>query len=272
VLSDLAYMRGDRATHEHELDLAKGTSNEPFLLLFNAAWQGAEGKIRASRELWLRANQTSMNMGAKDLAADFLALESYTDALYGYPADARQNASQALSLSNDPDARTLVATTLAIIGDAQKSAALVADVEREFPENHFIQTLSIPQAKATLQFEKNQFSEAITTLETVRPHELGTGPRGGGIAPIYLRGLIYLKMRDGAKAAAEFQRILDHRGAAGFSPEYPLAYLNLARAYVALGDNAKARTAYQDFFSVWKDADADVPTLKTARAEYEKLK
>ena len=272
VLSDLAYMRGDRATHEHELDLAKGTSNEPFLLLFNAAWQGAEGKVQASRELWLRGHQASMNMGAKDLAADFLALESYTDALYGYPADARQNASQALSLSNDPDARTLVATTLAIIGDAQKSAALVADVEREFPENHFIQTLSIPQARATLQFEKNQFSEAITTLETVRPHELGTGPRGGGIAPIYLRGLIYLKMRDGAKAAAEFQRILDHRGAAGFSPEYPLAHLNLARAYVALGDNAKARTAYQDFFAAWKDADPDIPIMVTAKKEYEKLK
>jgi len=272
VLNDLAYMRGDRATYEHELNQAKGTSNEPFLLLFNAAWQGAEGKIRASRELWLRANQSSMNMGAKDLAADFLALESYTDTLYGYPAEARQKAAQALALSNDPDARTLVATVLAITGDAQKSAALVAAVEHEFPENHFIQSLSVPEAKATLQFEKDQLSEAITTLETVRSHELGTGPRGGGITPIYLRGMIYLKMRDGAKAAAEFQRILDHRGAAGFAPEYSLAHLNLARAYVLLGDNAKARTSYQDFFAAWKDADQDVPILKTARSEYDKLK
>jgi Flp pilus assembly protein TadD len=79
-------------------------------------------------------------------------------------------------------------------------------------------------------------------------------------------------MRDGAKAAAEFQRILDHRGAAGFAPEYPLARLNLARAYVLQGDNAKARTAYQDFLAAWKDADPDVPILKTAKAEYEKLK
>ena len=266
VLTDLAYIRGDRATYEHELDLGKGTANEPFLLLFNAAWQGADGKIQASRELWLRAHQASMNMGAKELAAEFLALESYTDALYDYPDDARQKASQALALSNDPDARALAAMTLAIIGDAQKSTTLVAGVEHEFPENHFIQTLSIPQAKATLQFEKNQLSEAITTLETVRSHELGTGPRGGGVTPIYLRGLIYLKMRDGAKAAAEFQRILDHRGAAGFSPEYPLAHLGLARAYVLQGDNAKARTAYQDFLAAWKDADLDVPVLKTAHS------
>jgi tetratricopeptide (TPR) repeat protein len=272
VLTDLAYMRGDRAAYERELNLAKGTSNEPFLLLFNAAWQGAEGKVRASRELWLRANQVSMNMGAKDLAADFLALEGYTDALYGYPDEARQKVAQVQALSSDPDARAQSAGVLAMIGDVQKSAALIAGVEHEFPENHFLQSVSIPETKAALQYEKNQLSEAIATLETARPQEFGTGPRGGGVASIYLRGIIYLKMRDGAKAAAEFQRLLDHRGAAGFTPEYPLARLNLGRAFVLQGDTAKAKTAYQDFFAAWKDADPDVPILKTAKAEYEKLK
>ena len=159
-----------------------------------------------------------------------------------------------------------------MIGDVQKSQAIAASVEHEFPENHFIQTVSIPEAKAAQLLDKNQLSEALKTLETARPHELGTGPRGGGVTPIFLRGMIYLKMRDGVKAAAEFQRILDHQGAAGFSPEYPLARLNLGRAYVVQGDNAKARTAYQDFFAAWKDADPDVPILKTAKAEYEKLK
>ena len=272
VLTDLAYMRGDRAAYERELNLAKGTSNEPFLLLFNAAWQGAEGKVRASRELWLRANQVSMNMGAKDLAADFLALEGYTDALYGYPDEARQKVAQVQALSSDPDARAQSAGVLAMIGDVQKSAALIAGVEHEFPENHFLQSVSIPETKAALQYEKNQLSEAIATLETARPQEFGTGPRGGGVASIYLRGIIYLKMRDGAKAAAEFQRLLDHRGSAGFTPEYPLARLNLGRAFVLQGDTAKAKTAYQDFFAAWKDADPDVPILKTAKAEYEKLK
>ncbi len=271
VLTDLAYVRGDRAAYEHELELGKGTSTEPFLLLFNAAWQGAEGKIKAAHDLWQRADQVSTNAGAKDLAADFLALEGYTDALYGYPADARQKLSQVLALSNDSDARALAATAFAMIGDVQKSQAIAASVEHEFPENHFIQTVSIPEAKAAQLLDKNQLSEALKTLETARPHELGTGPRGGGVTPIFLRGLIYLKMRDGVKAAAEFQRILDHQGAAGFSPEYPLARLNLARAYVVQGDNAKARTAYQDFFAAWKDADPDVPILKTAKAEYEKL-
>jgi serine/threonine protein kinase/tetratricopeptide (TPR) repeat protein len=271
VLTDLAYMRGDRAAYEHELELTKGTAFEPFLLLFNAAWHDSEGKVKAGHELWQRADQVSINAGARDLAADFLALEGYIDALYGYPADARQRLSQAQALSNNPDARTLCATTLAIIGDLQQSAAISGSVEHEFPENYFIQSLLIPEARATQQFEKNQLSEAIGTLEIVRPHELGVGPRGGGVTPIFLRGLIYLKLRDGAKAAAEFQRILDHRGAAGFSPEYPLARLNLARAYMLQGDNAKARTTYQDFFAAWKDADPDIPILKTAKAEYEKL-
>jgi serine/threonine protein kinase/tetratricopeptide (TPR) repeat protein len=271
VLTDLAYMRGDRAAYEHELELTKGTAFEPFLLLFNAAWHDSEGKVKAGHELWQRADQVSINAGARDLAADFLALEGYIDALYGYPADARQRLSQAQALSNNPDARTLCATTLAIIGDLQQSAAISGSVEHEFPENYFIQSLLIPEARATQQFEKNQLSEAIGTLEIVRPHELGVGPRGGGLTPIFLRGLIYLKLRDGAKAAAEFQRILDHRGAAGFSPEYPLARLNLARAYMLQGDNAKARTTYQDFFASWKDADPDIPILKTAKAEYEKL-
>jgi serine/threonine protein kinase/tetratricopeptide (TPR) repeat protein len=272
VLTDLAYMRGDRATYEHELALGKGSSTEPFLLLFNAAWQGSEGKVKAAHELWQRADQVSINAGAKDLAAQFLAIEGYTNALFGDSAEARQKLSQVLALSNDPDARTLSAVAFAMIGDVQKSQAIVAGIEHEFPENHFLQTLAIPEAKATQQLQNNQLSEALSTLEIVRPHELGTGPRGGGVEPIFLRGQIYLKMRDGAKAAAEFQRILDHLGAAGFSPEYPLARLNLGRAYALQGDTAKARTAYQDFFAAWKDADPDVPILKTAKAEYEKLK
>jgi serine/threonine protein kinase/tetratricopeptide (TPR) repeat protein len=272
VLTDLAYMRGDRAAYEHELELVKGTSNEPFLLLFNAAWQESEGKVRAGREMWVRARQQATSMGAKDLAAAFSVLEGYIDALFGYTTDARQKASETLGLSNEPDVRALAAGLLASIGDVQKSAAIVAGVEHDAPENRFIQTILVPEAKAFELMEKNQLAEALSALETPRPYEFGIGPHGGGVTAIFLRGEVYLKMHDGAKAAGEFQRILDHRGAAGFAPEYPLSRLNLARAYVLQGDTAKAKTTYQDFFAAWKDADPDVPILKTAKAEYEKLK
>ena len=122
------------------------------------------------------------------------------------------------------------------------------------------------------QLASNQPADAVKTLEAIRSYEFGTGPRSLGCTPLFFRGLAYLKLHDAAKAGAEFQRILEHRGAAGWAIEYPLAQLNLGRAYAMQGDSAKARTAYQDFFTMWKDADRDVPVLKAAKAEYEKLK
>jgi eukaryotic-like serine/threonine-protein kinase len=129
---------------------------------------------------------------------------------------------------------------------------------------------SMVQAEQYLQ--QNQPAQTITALEPVRAYELSVGPHGIGFAANYLRGEAYLKLGDGVKAAAEFQHILDHRGIQPTDVHYSLAHLNLGRAYALQGDRAKARTAYQDFFAAWKDADPDVPILKTAKAEYEKLK
>jgi len=272
VLTDLAYMRGDRAAYEHELESMKGSSFEPFIVFFNAAWQQALGKRKESLELWQRARHESIDGGGKEFAAVIWTLEAYDDALFGFESDARQAVSQALQLSDDPDARWGAALTFGALGDVQKSASLDASLQHDFPDNQFIKSVSIPEAVALQQLAKNQLPEAIATLEAVRPYEFGTGPRAAGVFPVFTRGEAYLKMRDGAKAAAEFQRVLDHRGAAGFAVEYPLARLNLARAYVMQGDSAKARTAYQDFFALWKDADADIPVLKAAKAEYDKLK
>lgn len=273
VLTDLAYMRGDQAAVERETELVKGTSNEPFQLMFNAGWQAAEGKMTASHQLWQQCRQAAMNTGAKDFAAGMLFSEASIDLLYGYPSDeVRKKAAQALELSSDPSNRAAAALVFAATGEVQKSAEITAALDRADPDNHNLHSVILPSVRATQQFEKNQLPEALATLETLRPYELGIGPRGAGVGPIFLRGEIYLKMHDGPKAAAEFQRILDHRGTASFAPEYPLARLGLARSYVLQGDTAKARTSYQDFFAYWKDADPDIPVLKTARAEYEKLK
>jgi len=111
----------------------------------------------------------------------------------------------------------------------------------------------------------------VNTLEAIRSYEFGTGPRSLGCIPAFVRGSAYLKLHDGARAADEFQRILDHRGAATWSIEYPLAHLNLGRVYAMQADPANARNAYQNFFALWKDADLDIPTLKQAKAEYARL-
>jgi len=272
ILTDLAYMRGDPAAAEHQLEAVKGTTNEMFLTFFNAGWQFSQGKVQSSRDFWQRARRLAMNAGAKDFAAALLANEAFGDGLYGYESEARQKAAQAMDLSSDPEARTNTAAALAAADDVQRSAAVSAGVERAAPENRYLQLVALPMAKALQQMQKNQLGDSLTTLETLRPYELGIGPHGIGVAPNFVRGLVYLKMHDGGKAAAEFLRVLDHKGVASFDAEYPLARLNLARAYALQGDSAKARTAYQDFFAAWKDADSDIPVLKAAKTEYEKLK
>jgi serine/threonine protein kinase/tetratricopeptide (TPR) repeat protein len=272
VLLDLAYLRGDHAGVQRTLDSAKGTSFEPFVAFFNAGWNTALGKVKTARELWQQTRQTFMGAGAKDFAALLLTLEAYDDAVMGYDSEARQKAAQALSMSHDPDVRWGAAAAFAALGDIAKSEASLAAALHDAPENHFIRDLMSPQVRAIQQLQRNQPAEALNSLEALRSYEFGTGPRPVGITPVYLRGIAYLKMHDGAKAVAEFQRILEHRGVGGWAIEYPLSQLSLGRAYAMQGDNAKARTAYQDFFALWKDADPDIPVLKAARAEYEKLK
>jgi len=272
VLLDLAYYRGDGAAVQRELDAVKGTSFEPFVMLFNAAWTTSLGKVQSSRELWQQMRQTLIGSGAKELAAQLLALQAYEEALMGYDGEGRQKTSEALAMANDPDARWSAALAYAAAGDAGKSVSLLESAMRGAPDNHFLQVMIGNEGRAMQQLASNQPAEAVKTLEAIRSYEFGTGPRSLGCTPPFFRGLAYLKLHDAAKAGAEFQRILEHRGAAGWAIEYPLAQLNLGRAYAMQGDNAKARTAYQDFFVMWKDADPDVPVLRAAKAEYEKLK
>jgi serine/threonine protein kinase/tetratricopeptide (TPR) repeat protein len=272
VLLDLAYIHGDRAATDQQLEAVKGTSVEPFLQFFNAGWQSSLGKVKASRDFYQRASQLAVNSGAKDFGADLLTFEAYDNALFGLQAESRQEAAHALEISTDPDTRCGAAMAFALLGDEQKSAGLLAAAQHDAPENYFIQQLITPEIRAAQHLQKNQPAEAVTLLEALRPYEFGTGPRAIGASPVFLRGMAYLKLHEGAKAGAEFQRILDHRGAVGFGAEYSLAHLNLGRAYALSGDASKARSAYQDFFALWKDADPDIPVLKQAHAEYEKLK
>jgi len=271
VLLDLAYFRGDPGAIQHELDAAKGSPYEPFVMFFNAAWNTYLGKVRKSRELWQQAQQALVSSGAKDVAAQLLALQAYDEAQLGYETDAKQKAAEALAMSNDPDMRSGAALAYASAGDAAKSSTLLESAMRDAPNDRFIQTMIAVEGRAMQQLARNQAAEAVNMLEAIRGYEFGTGPRSVGCTPAFVRGLAYLKLHDGAGAAAEFERILIHRGAVGWSIEYPLAQLNLGRAYAMQGDPAKARTAYQDFFTLWKDADPDIPVLKQAKSEYAKL-
>jgi predicted Zn-dependent protease len=190
----------------------------------------------------------------------------------GFLKEARQAMTAALALSDGKDSRSIAAYEFARVGDYSQSQKLVSDLAREFPFDTILNQVWLPVAQATNDIQRNHPLEAIARLESAAPYELGGPPFGAVYWPIYIRGEAFLKARDGVKASAEYQKILDHRGIDPTSPLYSLAQLGVGRAYALQGDTPKARAAYQDFLALWKDADSDIPILKAAKAEYEKLK
>jgi tetratricopeptide (TPR) repeat protein len=174
----------------------------------------------------------------------------------------------ALAVSENFNSRAAAAILFAHIGDNARSAKMAEDLRKEFPVDTLLNQVQLPMVRAIGSLQRNQPAEAVAALDSARPYELGTG----GFAAVSLRGEAFLRLHDGAKAAAEYQRILDHRGVDPMSVFYSLAHLGSGRAYAQQGDSTKARAAYQDFFAVWKDADPETPILKTAKAEYEKLR
>jgi len=140
---------------------------------------------------------------------------------------------------------------------------------KRFPSATLLNIVSLPTARAAIEIQRGNPAKAIEFLRPAGPYELGNHAQ---FIPIYVRGLAYLRARQGVQAAAEFQKILDHRGVGPLSPLYALAHLGSARAYALAGETSKSRTAYQDFLALWKDADPDIPILQAAKAEYAKLK
>jgi len=271
VLFHIAFIRGDQAAMQRELSWAAGTADEPFLLLFKAGAEDSLGKIKISRDTWQQAISSANRHGRKEFASIMKAIEAVRDAAYGYSDIARQEASEALRLPGERGTRELAALALAQIGDAAKGEKLVEDLTREFPNDTLLIAAHLPAVRALIDLRQNKPAEAIAALEPARKYEMGTGGGAPNFWPIHVRGQAYLRLHDGAKAAAEFQKILDHRGALATSELYPLSQLNLARAYALQGNSTKARTAYQDFFALWKDADPEVPVLLQAKSEYAKL-
>jgi len=194
------------------------------------------------------------------------------DAFHGYGDSARLKAGNLLAITDERFARANAALALAQSGDAAQAEKLTEALNKELPDDTGFKAWLSPAVQAVNLMHRNKPGQAIATLEAARKYELGYPISNPTYLVIYVRGLAYLQAKDGGKAAGEFQKILDHRGLSALSEFLPLAQLNLGRAYALQGDTAKARTAYQDFFADWKDADADVPVLVAAKAEYAKLK
>jgi eukaryotic-like serine/threonine-protein kinase len=270
-LFHLAAMKNDEAGMQRERDWAAGKPDEAFIGMRSVAYQDTMGEIKRSRETAQRVNELAKKYGLNGLPINAMGLMAVRDAFHGYGESARQRATTLLSMSDDGRAKANAALAFAQSGDSVKAEKIISELNRDLPDDGEIEYAYAPAVHA-LGLLRNKPTEALAALEPAQKYELGFPIRNTTYLVMYARGLAYLQARDGNKAAIEFQKILDRRGLNTLSAFLPLAQLNLARAYALQGDYAKARTAYQDFSAVWKDADADLPVLIEAKAEYAKLK
>ena len=197
------------------------------------------------------------------------------EALYGNASEARQRVNGTLAESNGRDAQYAAALALALIRDSAGAQVLADDLQKRFPEDTVVRFNYLPTLRAQIELIlRNDGAKAQEALTATLPYELGI-PGGStfwmNLYPVYVRGEAFLAARQGAQAAAEFQKIIDWQGVVVNEPIAALAHLGLARSYALAGDAPKSKAAYQDFFTLWKEADPDVPILVAARSEYAKL-
>ena len=270
-LYQLAFLQNDTAGMAQQVEGAAGKPFEDFLLSAEADTAAYSGRFRQARELSRRAIATAERAEGKESAALYEANVATREALFGNAAEARQRAAAALALSNGRDVQNRAALALALAGDAGRAQALADDLGKRFPKDTIVQFHVLPTLHAQLALTRTDASKAIEVLQAARPYELGDMLGNNPLHSIYVRGEAYLAAHQGKEAAAEFQKILDHRGIVLNGLIGALAHLQIGRAYALQGDTAKARAAYQDFLTLWKDADPDIPILKHAKAEYAKL-
>ena len=187
----------------------------------------------------------------------------------GDSRSARVHAEAAAKLGVNRDTQICAARALALAGDVKRAEKLATELNKRFPLDTIVQRYWLPTIRAAVALDRKNAKEAIEMLRVVSPYELGSV---GWLEPVYVRGQAYLMLQNGGGAAAEFHKILDRRRIVTLNPVGALAHVGLARAYALQGDTAESRAAYQDFFTLWKDADQDIPILKQARSEYAKLK
>jgi len=275
---DLAFLKGDEVAMEQVVALAAGKAGAEDALVNRQSFVLAHsGHLREARLKSRRASDLAQKAGLRGRAALFAAGAALFDAFFGNEPISRQTAAAALELSNDRDVEYGAAFALALAGDADRAEAIAQDLERRFPEDSEVRITYLPAVRALLALNRHQPSRALELLQTSVPYDFGTplcsAPPGffGALYTVYVRGLAYLAAHQGVEAAAEFQSILDHSTIVVSDPIAALAHLQLGRALVLSGEWEKAKTAYQDFLTLWKDADSDIPILAQARAEYAKV-
>jgi serine/threonine protein kinase/tetratricopeptide (TPR) repeat protein len=256
---EMAYIEDNQAAIDREIQWYAGRPEEYLSFGLQAAYRNTLGQRRESSKLYKRAAETALHRGLTDVAAEFEEADARADVLSGNCETAHRLGRPALAL--------------ALCGDAARAKRLAADTSKRLPNGTLWNNVQLPGIRAAIEIQRGQPANAVELLKSAMPYERAYPE------VIYLRGLAYLHLHKGAEAAAEFRNILDHKGTSWGSTwrfpnwglYYSISYLGLARGSALAGDQAKAKTAYQNFLTRWKDADPNIPVLQQAKAEYMKL-
>jgi eukaryotic-like serine/threonine-protein kinase len=268
----LAFLENDEGGMTEQIAWSAGKPEVENEMLGDQADTAAySGQLAKARAFSHRVIASAESATEKQTAAGYEAIVALREALFGNAAEARNRIDSALRQSTDVDVLYGAALALALIGDSARAERLGDDLDKRFPEHTIVRFNYLPTLRARIALDRNDAANAVEILQVATRYELGdVGHRS--LYPVYVRGQAYLAAHEGSKAAIEFQKILDYRGVVLNSPIGALAHLGLGRSYAMQVDTAKAKAAYQEFLTLWKDADPDVPILIAAKAEYAKLK
>jgi DNA-binding winged helix-turn-helix (wHTH) protein/predicted Zn-dependent protease len=276
----LAFLRGDETAMTQQLNWAIGkTGVEYEVFSLESDTQAYHGRLVKARELYATAKAAALRDEVKETAAEIEAGGALREAEIGNSAKARHGVQAALAMSNGRDVRALAALALATAADSAGAQKMTDGLHSEFPLDTIVQNYWLAAVRARVELNHGRAQHALDLLQAAIPYETG---RTGPMVPVYLRGQAYLAAGNGPAAAAEFQRLLDHPALVGNDVTAALAHLYLGRARTlevttlqrpaADSTKAQARAAYRDFFTLWSDADQDIPIFTAAKAEYSRMK
>jgi serine/threonine protein kinase/Tfp pilus assembly protein PilF len=275
VLYNVDFLVHDTVGMEHEAAAATDKPGiEDQILFLESETAAYGGEFSKARELTRRASDSALRAREKETVGEYQAHHALEEALASNMVLAKQEAQSALMQADGKQVKALSAVALGLAGDSAQAARLAGDLSKNFAADTIVQFDYLPMIHAAAAIKTGDYSHAVEALTASQPYELGQTNSAFTFAlyPVYLRGEAYLSAKQGIAAATEFQKILDHVGVVGNQPVGSLAHLGLARAYALSGDTAKAKTRYEDFFALWKNADPEAPLLKQAKAEYATLK
>ncbi len=276
-LYQLAFLKNDLPGMAEQVAWSAGKPGKENLMLYLEAGTAAySGKLNKAREFSHQASTSAARAGEKEMAAGCESAAALWEALYGNGPETHERAAATLALSNGRDAQFVAALALALIDDSARAEALADDLQKRFPEDTIVRFNYLPTLRAQIALSTpDNAAKAVESLVPASAYEMGVPGSSTfwtNLYPVYVRGEAFLAAHQGAAAAVEFQKILDSPGVAVNEPIAALAHVGRARAYVLEGDKTKAKADYQDFFNLWKDADAGIPVLLMAKSENAKLR